>query len=96
MVDMVEKNMGIDIPEQIRIIVDKAPVHLGDSDDYEAMGTLRENDIYDVAAISAETGWYAVRIPRYVLWVSPECCEMVKSSDEEYYEDETDEEDTEE
>lgn len=77
MPEMMDKNIEIDIPAKVRIVVERAPLYLGDSEDYEAVGTLFEDDEFEVAAVSAETGWYAVRVPRYLLWVAPEHCEAV-------------------
>ena len=81
--EIVDKNIEIDIPQKVRITAERAPLYLGDSEDYEAVGTLREGDDFEVAAVSAETGWYGVRVPRYLLWVAPEHCEPIKEEESE-------------
>lgn len=83
MPEMADKNIEIDIPKVVKITSERAPLYLGDSEDYEAVGTLREDDTFEVAAISAETGWIAVRVPRYLLWVAPEHCEAVDENESE-------------
>ena len=82
MVDMVDKNVGVDIPSKVRVTCDVAPLYLGDNTEYEGVGTLRNGDIAEVAGISLETGWYAVRVPRYILWVDSSLCEAVGNEEE--------------
>lgn len=81
-VDMVDKNVGVEIPSKVRITCDAAPLYLGDNDlEYTAVGTLRKGEIASVAGVSLETGWYAVRVPRYILWVDDKMCEAVDSKE---------------
>lgn len=61
-----------DIPEKVRIVWDTVDVRYGDSEEYMAIGTVTKGREYPVVTISTETGWYALRIPGYILWVPPE------------------------
>lgn len=83
MVNMADKNVGVEIPSKVRVICDVAPLYLGDSDEYEGVGTLRRGDTADVAGVSLETGWYAIRVPRYILWVDSSLCEAIGNEEEE-------------
>ena len=81
-VDMVDKNVGVEIPTKVRITCDAAPLYLGDSDKkYSAVGAIRQGEVVSVAGVSLETGWYAVRVPRYILWVDNSMCEAVDSEE---------------
>ena len=64
-----------DIPEKVRIVWDSVDVRYGDSEQYMAIGTVTKGREYPVVTISTETGWYALRIPGYILWVPPESVE---------------------
>lgn len=64
-----------DIPEKVRIVWDTVDVRYGDSEQYMAIGTVTKGREYPVVTISTETGWYALRIPGYILWVPPESVE---------------------
>ena len=66
-----------DIPEKVRIVWDSVDVRYGDSEKYMAIGTVTKGREYPVVTISTETGWYALRIPGYILWVPPESVEPV-------------------
>lgn len=70
-----------EIPYAVVVTADSALLYLGDSESYEAIGSLREGKIVDVAAVSVDTGWYAVRTPRYILWISDKDCEGLYESD---------------
>ena len=74
---IVPKPKETDIPEKVRIVWDSVDVRLGDAMDYKAMGTVTKGKEYPVVTISAETGWYALRRPGYILWVPPESVEPV-------------------
>lgn len=69
---IVPEPKSTDIPEKVRIVLDSVDVRLGDAMDYKAMGTVTKGKVYPVVTISAETGWYALRIPGYILWVPAE------------------------
>ena len=70
--NVVPEPESTDIPEKVRIVWDTVDVRYGDSEDYMAIGTVTKGREYPVVTISAETGWYALRIPGYILWVPPE------------------------
>lgn len=72
-----EEAEGFRIPEKVRITGNTVNLRTGDSTDYPEVGTLRGGTVHEVAAVSVATGWYAVRTPRYVLWVSNKYCEPV-------------------
>ena len=70
-----------EIPYAVVVTSESALLYLGDSESYEAIGSLREGKVVDVAAVSIDTGWYAVRTPRYILWISDKDCEGLYESD---------------
>ena len=74
---IVPKPKETDIPEKVRIVWYSVDVRLGDSNAYKAMGSVVKDKVYPVVTISTETGWYALRIPGYILWVPPESVEPV-------------------
>lgn len=72
---IVPEPKSTDIPEKVRIVWDSVDVRYGDSEQYMAIGTVTKGREYPVVTISTETGWYALRIPGYILWVPPESVE---------------------
>lgn len=74
---IVPKPKETDIPEKVRIAWDSVDVRLGDSNAYKAMGSVAKGKVYPVVTISTETGWYALRIPGYILWVPAESVEAI-------------------
>lgn len=76
------EDKGFRIPEKVRITGNTVNLRTGDSKDYPEVGTLRGGTIHEVAAVSVATGWYGVRTPRYILWVSNKYCEPVYEDEE--------------
>ena len=80
--DTMNEDKGFRIPEKVRITGNTVNLRTGDSTDYPEIGTLRGGTVHEVAGVSVATGWYAVRTPRYVLWVSNKYCEPVYEDEE--------------
>ena len=81
---LTEENVFVDIPKYVKIVSEMAPLYLGDDISYSGMGVVKEGQILDVAAMSVDTGWYAVRYDdRYLMWVDPQYCDVLNEKPEE-------------
>lgn len=80
---MADEDKEIRIPDRVKITGQTVNLRTGDSKDYPEIGTLKGGTVHEVAAVSIATGWYAIRTPRYILWVSNKYCEPLFDGEDE-------------
>lgn len=75
--DNPEKKDSKNVPTKVIVTTDRVNLRAGNGTNYPRISQVNKNAMYEWVATS-DNGWYAIKIPSKVVWVSSEFSKLIK------------------